>query len=271
MQPLNQKPPVACRHRKFKPDNPRFLKIACLVPPLLPDLRHLCLMHAADRIIYLVDEPFSRKSAAHRLQICGPDNATAWLTLPIRAGDKKKPLEQVHAEGRSWIPDFMKRLTAAYGQATYHDFYEAELRADFENAFRAGLRPDFSGDGIAAPQPMRLLPGISYLHERVFSYLELPEELSQKPEYLSTEAFTRQLSGTPGDQPLHVWIEPRGKYYRQLGNLPEHAQIYTPEVPGVTYSRGVYPAFDKTSTLSALDLLLHHGPLSFRVLDRLLR
>lgn len=232
-------------------------------------MRHLKLLHEADRVVYLVDEPFSRKSQAHRGRIPAGGSGGGWLTLPVLSQDKKKPLQQVRIEGQSWADHFMKTLASACGQAVYHDFYEAELRADFENAWRTGRPPQNFDDGDTAQTHPFLLPMIQHLNKRLFSYLELPDALLRKPEWITTSAFTKTLEEHPASEPLRIWIEPRGSYFRELGNLPPHAEIYAPEMRLPAYSRGVYEAATVGDAYCLLDLLLHHGPQSFRVLDLL--
>lgn len=246
----------------YKP--PIKVNIACLVPSILPDLRHLKLLKDADRIIYLTDEPFSRKSQAHRGRIAGNDSAPGWLTLPVAPQDKKKPLRQVRIEGAGWIGQFMKTLASASGQALYYDFYEAELRADFETAWHAG-RDERTDDKTYA----RLLPMIRYLNKRLFAYLELPAALAQKPEWMDTSTFNHRLYEYGAAKSLELWIEPRGPYYRQLGSLPPQVTVIPsgPVLPG--YTRGIYPPAQTADEYGLLDLLLHHGPLSFRVTDKL--
>lgn len=245
------------------------MKIACIVPSVLPDLHQLNLMMAADRVVYLPDEPFSRKSGAHRGRICGHEKPL-WLTMPVHNEDKKKPLQQVRIEGNHWPDAFMKSIHDVYAQAVYHDFYEAELYSDFCEAAAIGAKAlsekdeaaDSASDGL-------LLPMIRHLNARIFGYLELSESLRTKPEWLSTAAFNASLHEMAEPGGLQIWIEPRGKYYRQLGNLPEHAQISAPGTSLPAYSRGFYPAASPGNSCCLLDLLMHHGPASFKVLDEL--
>ncbi|MFW6347775.1 MAG: WbqC family protein [Cyclonatronaceae bacterium] len=245
------------------------MNIACLVPSVLPDMRHLKLLMHADRIIYIIDEPFSRKSQAHRGRIPADGSGAAWLTLPVVPEDKKKPLRHVRIAGKSWIDTFMKTLTSAAGQAVYYDFYEAELRADFENAWQAGLPDAAAESDEAAEMHSFLLPIIQHLNERLFHYLELPPRFAARPEWMSTAGFNASLAQYRASDPLHIWIEPRGSYFRQLGKLPPQAQVSTPEVSLPAYSRGAYAPAAEGHEYSLLDLLFHHGPLSFRVLDLL--
>jgi hypothetical protein len=245
------------------------MKIACIVPSVLPDLHQLSLMMAADRVVYLLDEPFSRKSGAHRGQICGHEKPL-WLTMPVHSEDKKKPLQQVRIEGNQWPDTFMKSIHDVYAQAVYHDFYEAELYSDFCEAAAIGVKA-LSGKDDAADSVSDglLLPMIQHLNARIFGYLELSEALQTKPEWLTTAAFNKDLREMAEQVGLQIWIEPRGKYYRQLGNLPEHAQISAPGTSLPAYSRGFYPPASPGNSCCLLDLLMHHGPASFKVLDEL--
>lgn len=245
------------------------MKIACIVPSVLPDLHQLSLMTAADRVVYLPDEPFSRKSGAHRGRICGHEKPL-WLTMPVHGADKKKPLQQLRIEGDHWPDAFMKSINDVYAQAVYHDFYEAELYSDFCEAAAIGAQT-LTGKEEAADSASGglLLPMIQHLNARIFSYLELSEALKTKPEWQTTAAFNASLHEMPETSELQIWIEPRGKYYRQLGNLPAHAEISAPLPALPSYSRGFYPPASPGNSCCLLDLLMHHGPTSFKVLDEL--
>lgn len=245
------------------------MKIACIVPSVLPDLHQLSLMMAADRVIYLLDEPFSRKSGAHRGQIRG-HGEPFWLTMPVHSKDKKKPLQQLRIEGNQWPDAFMKSINDVYAQAVYHDFYEAELYSDFCEAASVGEKALAGKDNAAdSGTDGLLLPMIQHLNARLFDYLELAESLRTKPEWMTITAFNESLSEIHESSIPQIWIEPRGKYYRQLGNLPANAEISAPNLPLPGYSRGFYPAASSQNSCCLLDLLMHHGPMSFKLLDEL--
>ncbi|TVQ04721.1 MAG: hypothetical protein EA359_05380, partial [Balneolaceae bacterium] len=130
--------------------------------------------------------------------------------------------------------------------SVYYDFYEPEIRADFESAGNLEF----------------LLPFVLYLRQRVFSFLEL--------EINKTITFSSQLEKyvpDPDQLARHLnadiyYQEPGARHYQRQGiNRSE-----------LSFTHPVYhqhfDGFEPDCCM--LDLLFQYGPESFRVTDKLL-
>lgn len=224
--------------------------IGCLTPSILPDLEHLWVILTCEHTYYLTDEPFSRKSRAHRGQINTAAGAQ-WLTLPIRPDDKKKPLYEVRPDASENWPDlFLKVLQTNYGNSRYFDFYQPEIESDLR--FAAGLD--------------RLIDIIPFLNNRLFCYLELENIVKTKTSYVLTAAFNDKMEQHSGVEPSTVIIESRGQFYRKPGNT----RLFTIRQADLRHPvyRQLTNEFRPGCCL--LDLLFQYGPYSFEVLDQLL-
>ncbi|MCH8558614.1 MAG: WbqC family protein [Balneolia bacterium] len=218
---------------------------ACLIPALVPDLWHLAAIIRADMACYMINEPFSRKSQAHRMKLRNAEG-TQWFTMPIYQDDRKKPLNEVRIDNSvNWQSELMKVLRTNYGNSIFYDFYEPEIKADLEKAAESEW----------------LLEIVSHLNKRVFRYLELDSQISDKLKFFKKEQFDPIDFGKSDV----IWIEPRGSYYRKLGDTGQ-AEIQSPEFTLPEY-RQHFDGFEPGCCL--LDLLFQKGPLSFEVTDQL--
>ncbi len=218
--------------------------IGCLAPSLIPDLLHLTAMRHAQAVVYLSNEPFSRKSSSHRIKIRTPDGGQ-WLGLPVRTEDRRKPLRDVRIDpSEDWFSHWQKALDTNYGNSVYYDFYRPEIMNDLMQAGEYELLQDI----------------ILHLHNRLYAYLELDAETTGKIEWLETEAFSRWVQSV--DEP-QIMIEERGRYYRKpgaidgalirecSGSVPEYRQQFSGFEPGCCL----------------YDLLFQYGPQYFEVTD----
>jgi len=225
------------------------MNTGCFVPSVFPDLLHLAVLLHGDQSFYLIDEPFSRKSLAHRALIRNPAG-TQWLTLPIRTEDRKKPLKDVRLDqSQPWNKHIMKVLMTSYGNSVYFDFYEPEIRADLEQA--AGFK--------------HLWDVIQFLNLRLFRYLELGNILSDKVMAVDTKTFNQTIKVQQKTQPVQLWIEPRGRYYRKLGNVGS-ASVSEPAFSLPVYHQH-FTGFEPGCCL--LDILFQYGPLTFQIFDQI--
>lgn len=219
----------------------------CLVPGVFPDLEHLWVVLHCAHTCYLTDEPFSRKSKAHRGQI-NAAGGTQWLTLPVCPEDKKKPLCEVRLDSAENWPDiFLKMLQINYGNSRYFDFYQPELTSDFRHA--SGLT--------------HLLEVIQFLNSRLFCYLELEELLKSKTSFITTAAFNELMLEKKQTESPKVVIESRGQFYRKPGNT----SLFT--ISQAAFRHPVYRQVTDTFSPGCclLDLLFQYGPYSFEVFD----
>jgi len=220
---------------------------ACLVPALIPDLWHLAAIMKAEKTILLKDEPFSRKSQAHRILLRNVQG-TQWFTMPIHPDDRKKPLNQVRVDQTmKWHEQLMKVLRTSYGNSIYFDFYEPEIDADLQKAAESEFLYDV----------------ILHLNKRIYRYLELEDLIEKKTEHASTTAFNEAVKDAGSQH--EVWIEERGSYYRKLGDVGR-ARIKQPKFNLPEY-RQHFEGFEPGCCL--LDLLFQYGPMSFEITDRI--
>ncbi len=191
-------------------------------------------MLKADRIILLDSDLWSRKGRTHRAKIRS-EEGTQWINIPVRTEDRKRPIREVRIDhNEDWKTPFRNAVLHNYSTATYFDFLQDELFADFEHASRFEKLIDFN----------------LYLFKRLLTYLEtdLHYELTS---YTDLPDLDREV----------VYQEYASKnYIRQMN----HTQPALSEHP--TY-RQCWPGFEPEC--SALDLLLNYGPESYRVLELL--
>ncbi|AXI99798.1 WbqC-like protein family protein [Cyclonatronum proteinivorum] len=223
--------------------------IGCLMPALIPDLEHLFVVLNAAHTYYLTNEPFSRKGKAHRAQIRSASQSQ-WLTLPVLSEDKKKPIRHVRInQNINWPEAFMKVLQVNYGNSRFYDFYQPEIRADFEHA--AGLT--------------YLTDIIFYLNERISRYLEITSLLENRISRVSTAGFQEQLKTHHSNNEPLIQIEQRGSYYRKIDSCGYGL------IREVDFEHPIYrqPWGDFFAGCSVLDLLFQYGPYSYQIIGKL--
>ena len=106
------------------------MKLALLLPGLVPDLRWYLAVAHADRVVLNDMTPWSRKSRVHRYQIRTPQGVQ-WLNVPVRK-DSSRPLRDTHVD-RSvpWVNDHLRTLQLNYRNSLFFDFLEAEVESAF--------------------------------------------------------------------------------------------------------------------------------------------
>ena len=219
--------------------------ISILQPVLIPNLHDLAVMLAADLVVLQDNEPWSRKGRVHRAKIRTPEDSQ-YLNVPVRTEDRKKPINKVRIDhSRKWIPEILRALEFNYRNSVYYDFYEPEIRADFESA----------------KEHEYLLQFVFYLRDRVIRFLEV--EINADVLYSSElknydpdpDQFAKNLNADI------YYQEPGARHYQRQGenrsDLPFKHPVY----------RQHFEGFEPDCCL--LDLLFQYGPESFRVIDEL--
>lgn len=219
------------------------MKMALLFPQFAPNLYDLAVMIKADRIVLQDNERWSRKSRVHRAKIRTPDG-TQWINIPVRTEDRKKAVCEVridHAE--EWISPLLKSLEYNYRNSIYYDFYEPEIKADFESA------PEFNS----------LMEFVLYIQKRLLRFMDIRLEYeftSDIPEYSSDPDLFAERAGA---DTLYQEHDSR-HYQRQAENrcepVFEHPRYHQ-------HFEGFEP------WCSILDVLFQFGPESFRLTDQL--
>ena len=211
------------------------MKTALIQPQFAPNLFDLSAMLRADTVIWLDTDTWSRKGRTHRAKIRAGDS-TDWINIPILTEDKSKEIREVRIDqSEPWFPVFWNYLLHNYSSATYFDFYADELFTEFEFASQFEKLIDFN----------------NYIFPKLLTYLEISIK------YLSVSQGVFYIQ----KQDVIIQEYKSRNYIKQLDNALLHPQTL-PEY------RQIGKGF--VSECSVLDLLLNHGPESFRILDLLI-
>lgn len=220
------------------------MTLALMFPQFAPNLYDLSVMLQADRIILLDTEPWSRKSRMHRAQVRTPDG-TQWINIPVRTEDRNKTVREVRIDhSESWIPPLLRSLKFNYANSHYYDFYEPEIRAEFESA--AGFT--------------RLMPFVLQFQQRLFRLLDLSVEYERASDlsgYDSNPDLVAEMLGADC-----LLQEHDSRHYQRQAERRTETGFTHPEY------RQHFEGFEPWC--SVLDLLFQKGPESFRVIDRIL-
>lgn len=224
------------------------MKLALLFPQFAPNLYDLAIMLNADRLILQDEEPWSRKSRVHRARIRKP-RGTQWINIPVRTEDRKKTIKEVRIDHEEdWITPMLRSLEYNYRNSIYYDFYEPEIKADFESA------TDYE----------YLLPFILYIQGRLLQFMELNSainwELSSDLDDYTSDPDA--LAGRLGADTLYQEHDSR-HYQRQAESSVKSELAF--EHP--TYHQH-FEGFEPWCCI--LDLLFQFGPESFRITDPLM-
>lgn len=107
------------------------MKLALLLPGLVPDLPWFLALSQADRVLLDDFTPWSRKSRVHRYKIRTP-TGTLWLGAPILRNEHE-PLRTARIDRASgWHREHLRALQMNYRNSLYFDFLEAEIEARYE-------------------------------------------------------------------------------------------------------------------------------------------
>ena len=220
------------------------MKLALLLPQFAPNLYDLAVMLQADRVILQDVERWSRKSRIHRSQIRTPEG-TQWINIPIRTEDRKKAVKDVRIDNsEDWITPLLRTLEYNYRNSIYYDFYEPEIKADFESA------KDYT----------YLIEFVLYIQKRLFRFMDIGIEYelaSQIPEYTSDpDLLVERLDANI----LFQEYDSR-HYLRQAEHYQNDPKFDHPQY---------HQHFDGFEPwCSILDVLFQLGPESFRITDQL--
>ncbi len=240
--------------------------IALLLPGYSPGLAWMARALNADRVILDDLHPFSRKGKVHRTKIRTPDGHQ-WLTIPFVSEDRRKPINKVRIDHRRpWLRHHLQALEYNYRNSPYFDYYEPEIRVDFETA----------------SENVFLLDTVRHLMQRQWLYLELSASVewtselnssNDDPVYLLNPSRTQvdeSENSERGSNALGsratVWQEPESRNYQiphplagrtdyvePAFHIPEYRQHFSGFIPGC----GLF------------DLLFEYGPDAWQILDDL--
>ncbi|HEX6982911.1 MAG TPA: WbqC family protein [Balneolaceae bacterium] len=219
------------------------MKLGLLFPQFAPNLYDLAVMLQSDCIILQDVEQWSRKSRVHRANIRVPEG-TQWINVPVRTEDRKKAIKDVRIDhSDDWITPLLRTLKYNYRNSIYFDFYEPEIKADFESA------PDFT----------YLMEFVLFIQERLLSFMDLDihyELASETPKYTSNP----DLLADRLDADI-LFQEYDSRHYQRQAERRVEPNFDHPKYH--QHFEGFEP------NCSILDVLFQLGPESFRVIDQL--
>lgn len=219
------------------------MKLALLTPQFAPNLYDLAVMLQADRVVLQDVEQWSRKSRVHRAQIRTPEG-TQWINIPIRTEDRKKAIKEVRIDhSEDWITPLLRSIIYNYRNSIYFDFYEPEIKADFESAV------DYE----------YLMPFILYIQKRLLQFMELSidfEFASQIETYTSDpDEFAKNLGAET------LFQEHDSRHYQRQAEMKSDPDFEHPVY------RQHFDGFEPWCCI--LDVLFQFGPESFKITDRI--
>lgn len=219
------------------------MKLALIFPQLAPNLYDLAVMLQADRLVLLDVERWSRKSRMHRAQIRTPEG-TQWINIPVRTEDRKKAVRDVRIDqSEDWITPLLRSLEYNYRNSIYYDFYEPEIKADFESAVECTSLMDF----------------VLYIQKRLLRFMDIRLEYELAgdiPEYRSDPDRFAETVGADT-----IFQEHDSRHYQRQAVRRKEPEFRHPEY---------HQHFDGFEPwCSILDVLFQFGPESFRIINRL--
>lgn len=219
------------------------MKLALLFPQFAPNLYDLAVMLQSDLVVFQDRESWSRKSRVHRAKIRTP-GGTQWINIPVRTVDRKKAIHRVRINhDEDWVTPLLRSLEFNYRNSIYYDFYEPEIKADFEN----------SG------QYTYLLPFVLYIQKRLFTFMDITIDYRLSSEMDDYSPDPDRFAEKMKADTLFQEYDSR-HYQRQADRRSE------PEFEHPVYHQH-FEGFEPYCCL--LDLLFQYGPESFRVIDAL--
>lgn len=219
------------------------MKLALLLPQLAPNLYDLAAMLQADCIVLQDVERWSRKSRVHRALIRTPEG-TQWINIPVRTEDRGKAIKDVRIDhSREWIQPLLRSLKYNYSNSIYYDFYEPEIRADFESATRF----------------THLLPFVLHIRRRLFRFMEIDLHCNLAGSLSEYTSDPDRFAAALGADTL--FQEHGSRHYQRQAAMRTDPVFEHPEYH--QHFEGFEPC------CSIFDVLFQFGPESFRITDRL--
>lgn len=219
------------------------MKLALLLPQFAPNLYDLAVMLQADRIVLLDTEQWSRKSRVHRAQIRTPEG-TQWINIPVRTEDRKKAVNRVRiGHSEDWASPLLRSLEYNYRNSIYYDFYEPEIRSDFESA------ADYD----------YLMPFVLHIQKRLFRFMDIKIDYEFASDFENYTSAPDAFAQNVGADALFQEHDSR-HYLRQAQNKSE------PDFTHPEYHQH-FEGFEPWCSI--LDILFQFGPESFRITDSL--
>lgn len=219
------------------------LNLTLLFPQFAPNLYDLSLMLRADRVILQDVEQWSRKSRVHRARIRVP-NGTQWINIPVRTEDRKKTIKKVRIDhSEDWMTPLLRSIEYNYRNSIYYDFYEPEIKADFQSATEYTFLIDF----------------VLYIQKRLLRFMDITINYELASDIVEYTSDPDLLAKRLGAQTLYQ--EHDSRHYQRQARMKTDPAFVHPRYH--QHFEGFEP------WCSVLDVLFQFGPESFRITDRL--
>lgn len=220
------------------------MKLALLLPQFAPNLYDLAVMLQADQIILQDVEQWSRKSRTHRAQVRTPEGSQ-WINIPILTADRDKPINQVRIDHREdWITPLLRTIEYNYRNSIYYDFYEPEIKADFESANEYKYLQSFN----------------LYIQQRLFQFMDIRVDYTLASRLNNYTSNPDQLAKQMDADILYQEYDSR--HYQRQAKMKSELEFDHP-----TYHQH-FEGFEPYCCI--LDVLFQFGPESFRITDKML-
>ena len=220
------------------------MKLAILFPTFIPTLHDLAIMLQSDLVVLQDVEDWSRKSRVHRANIRTPQG-TQWINIPLRTEDRKKAIKDVRMDhSEEWVTPLLRTLEYNYRNSIYYDFYEPEIKADFQSAY------DYT----------YLMEFVLFIQRRLLQFMDISIDYELSSELSAYSSNPDQLADRLDADTLIQEHDSR-HYLRQAERYQSQLQLNHPE-----YHQH-FDGFEPGCCL--LDVLFQFGPESFRITDQL--
>jgi hypothetical protein len=216
--------------------------LAVLQPGYLPWLGFFDLLRRADHFVYYDDVQFDKHGWRNRNRVKGPKGAQ-WLTVPVlHGGLGPQPIKQIRIDNsQPWQRKHLATLTQLYAQAPCKALYMAELGTLLEQPWELLVDLDIAAAALMAGW-LGLVPP-AYRSSCLDVQGDRNERLLRLCQHFSATAY---LSPNAAKAYLDVELFARN-------GIDVVWQDYTP--PSYAQLHGDFIPY-----LSALDLILNHGP-----------
>lgn len=219
------------------------MKLSLLLPQFAPNLYDLSIMLQADRLVLQDVEQWSRKSRVHRAQIRTPEGSQ-WINIPILTEDRKKAVKDVRIDhSEDWINPLLRSIEYNYRNSIYFDFYEPEIRADFESA------NDYEF----------LMPFVLQIQKRLFRFMDITVDYEFANDLQNYDSNPDQFAKNIGAD--IILQEHDSRHYLRQARMKSEPDFQHPIYH--QHFEGFEP------WCSILDVLFQFGPESFRIIDEL--
>lgn len=221
------------------------MNLTLITPQFAPNLYDLAIMLEADRVVLLDVEQWSRKSRVHRAKIRTPEG-TQWINIPVRTEDRKKAIKEIRIDhSQDWVAPLLRSLEYNYRNSIYYDFYEPEIKADFEQAMEYTY----------------LMPFVLHIQQRLLRFMDLDKSIDY--EFASE---LDQYTSDPDKMAERLGANTLFQEYDSRHYLRQSDRFKSPVFEHPDYHQH-FEGFEPWCSL--FDILFQLGPESFKIIEML--